>query len=278
MPWYNAATNSYEGSGTLGARNYESASSASSNAASSAMGGSVAAFTGTNTGNRYNVGQSYVMNGDRYVAMADGSFQNQRTGQALEGSSNSPNVTFHAAQTLASSGGGSGAGSAHVLAGAAAARGAGPGLRGASVAGQLTTGAGASGVGVATPAGPGAARGGFVTQVIGPLKVVLDRSFPDVADFWENRYGELGEWIGGVVNVTADVAANDETGNLDRMAEQLIRENIRIAPGSVADNVIRFVQEAPSKNWLPTTNPFEDARLRDETAGPGMLTTPNYGY
>lgn len=44
-------------------------------------------FTGTSTGNRYNVGQSYSMAGDVYTARADGTFQNERTGRATVGSS-----------------------------------------------------------------------------------------------------------------------------------------------------------------------------------------------
>lgn len=47
-------------------------------------------FSGVNTGRDYEVGQSYKMGGDSYVAQADGSFVNQQTGRSFAGSS-SPN-------------------------------------------------------------------------------------------------------------------------------------------------------------------------------------------
>lgn len=55
-----------------------------------ALGGSSEApgsFAGTHTGRSYNPGQRYSMGGDVYVANANGSFTNERTGQTLVGSS-----------------------------------------------------------------------------------------------------------------------------------------------------------------------------------------------
>lgn len=34
--------------------------------------------------------------------------------------------------------------------------------------------------------------------------------FSDVGTFWEQRYGEPGEWIGGIVNIGADVIYNSQ--------------------------------------------------------------------
>lgn len=45
-------------------------------------------FSGVNTGRDYEVGQTYRMGGDTYVAQADGSFTNQQTGRSFAGSSN----------------------------------------------------------------------------------------------------------------------------------------------------------------------------------------------
>lgn len=64
-------------------------------------------FTGTSTGNTYQVGNQYSMNGDVYTALRDGSFQNNRTGNTLEGSSNSPDVTWRASgNSISEMGGG----------------------------------------------------------------------------------------------------------------------------------------------------------------------------
>lgn len=92
-------------------------------------------FTGTSTGNVYNVGQSYSMGGDVYVAQMDGTFQNTRTGNSLVGSSQSETAVFGYTGSLTGSGSGSGHGGT-----------TGPGSSAVSSGGgSATTGPGASG-------------------------------------------------------------------------------------------------------------------------------------
>lgn len=67
-------------------------------------------FTGTATGNKYTVGQSYSMAGDTYTAQSDGTFRNERTGRSTVGSSQSPNVQWGGGASLGSDGRSSGTG------------------------------------------------------------------------------------------------------------------------------------------------------------------------
>lgn len=70
----------------------------------------VVAFTGTNTGNVYVVGQSYSMAGKTYTAGSDGKFYTTASDGSVRstvGSSQSPTATFYVSQSLASGGGGS---------------------------------------------------------------------------------------------------------------------------------------------------------------------------
>lgn len=64
-------------------------------------------FTGTSTGNVYEVGRSYTMAGDTYTANWDGTFTNNRTGNSLVGSSQDDRVTFGYTGSLTGSGSGS---------------------------------------------------------------------------------------------------------------------------------------------------------------------------
>lgn len=57
-----------------------------------------------------------------------------------------------------------------------------------------------------------------------------DERFPDVEDWWEPRYGEPGEWIGGGINMAIDA---------DKNAANAVLSSIKIKPGSAADVVIR---------------------------------------
>lgn len=207
----------------------------------------IVAFTGTNTGNVYRVGQSYTMNGDRYVANQDGSFQNMRTGQILDGSSMSMDATFYRAQST-SGGTGPGPGTGNASSRGNGVGTAGPGNVGAAT-GRAGTGPGVPGATTSRSSnlpspfggGPGGPRAtAFQTQQVGGLTLLIDQSFPNVEDFWEPRYGEPGEFVGGIVNIAADVVANDRAGNIDRWAADAIRQSITVHPGGVADHVVRF--------------------------------------
>lgn len=102
----------------------------------------VVAFTGTSTGNVYNVGQLYRSAGETYRAMSDGSFRNVETGRAIVGSSQADHVTFFrtASSLTSGSGGGFGAGGGAGVVGAntsSEARTGGPGNGASSVRGVV---------------------------------------------------------------------------------------------------------------------------------------------
>ncbi|MHA6692271.1 hypothetical protein [Devosia sp. A449] len=99
-------------------------------------------------------------------------------------------------------------------------------------AGQVQTGPGGGGSGpgaggVATGAGGGGNGPGSAAVVAGPLKPKLQNTTTKLmvgtdqweanpywsnADQWEERYGEPGDWIGGVVVGVADVVHNVRRG------------------------------------------------------------------
>lgn len=144
-------------------------------------------FTGTSTGNKYTVGQSYQMGGAIYKAQADGSFASVKADGSplvLRGSSQDPRTIWGGSSTLGGGNGGDGAGSASVVAGPQGARTTGPG------SGITVTGGGEAGVGV----------GGYVqlepkmkkthTQlVIGGKPVTHDPGWSD-AEEAESRWGD----------------------------------------------------------------------------------------
>lgn len=147
-------------------------------------------FTGTSTGDRYTVGQSYSMAGDVYTAQSDGTFRNERTGRETVGSSQS--------WVQWGGGGGSLSGSGHV-ANAAVTAGAGapvvvvvPGALPPRTSGVLpagvTTGPGTP-VAVTSPQSPVGAGSGVKTYdplpVGGPrrdTKPTTAKSNPRVSD------------------------------------------------------------------------------------------------
>lgn len=107
-------------------------------------------FTGTSTGNTYQVGSSYTMGGDKYRANSDGSFTKEGSVKTLPGSSQSSSsqwssdgkpsdqwvsgVRINTAGSVSSSSGGSGPGNGLVTTG-----------------GQLPGGAGGPGIAVTGP-------------------------------------------------------------------------------------------------------------------------------
>lgn len=60
-----------------------------------------------------------------------------------------------------------------------------------------------SGPGPLTPKVKDAATGGYAGVEVKP-----NPWFSDVENWWEPRYGEPGEWLGGIVNIGADAVFN----------------------------------------------------------------------
>lgn len=118
--------------------------------------GQVVAFTGVDTGRKYNVGETYRMNGNEYRANADGSFTNLSTGRVLEGSALSPEARFTIAW-----GGAAGVGGAKT--GGGATGGAATGRLTLGDNSHVTTGPGSSG---AASGGKGTAPGAGRAQSI----------------------------------------------------------------------------------------------------------------
>lgn len=56
------------------------------------------------------------------------------------------------------------------------------------------------------PVGPG--KAGHATDGFAGFELKANPWFTDVQDFWEARYGEPGEWLGGIVNIGADAVYN----------------------------------------------------------------------
>lgn len=81
-------------------------------------------FTGTSTGDRYTVGQTYSNGNGSYVANADGSFTNVKSGRTDVGSSRDPRVTFGGYSSLSSGSTGPGVSAVHSGGGASAGPGA----------------------------------------------------------------------------------------------------------------------------------------------------------
>lgn len=62
-------------------------------------------FSGTSTGDRYTVGQTYSNGNGSYTANADGTFTNQRSGSTLVGSSQAAGVQWGGYESIAGGGG-----------------------------------------------------------------------------------------------------------------------------------------------------------------------------
>lgn len=75
---------------------------------------------------------------------------------------------------------------------------------------------------------------------LGDFYLFPDERFPNVEDFWEPRYGEPGELVGGIVNMTVD--AIGPQGNLERWLQEEAAKAVKVEPGSIADHVITWAQ------------------------------------
>lgn len=157
------------------------------------------AFTGTKTGNKYTVGQSYSMGGQSFRANADGSFTKEATGRNLVGSSRDPNVTFYVKSVGSDAGAGAAGGRKSPVTRSVS---SGPGSDAAVTSPGVLPGSG--------PGVPAVRSGSFgpgvflntspvvldvqkprpVTQVvISGANVIHDRGWSDAAEV-EQRYGE----------------------------------------------------------------------------------------
>jgi len=69
------------------------------------------------------------------------------------------------------------------------------------------------------------ATGGYAGVQIHP-----NRWFSDVQEFWEPRYGEPGEWLGGIVNIGADGWHNSDAKRGGPLRTEKITEDVFNAP------------------------------------------------
>lgn len=243
-------------------------------------------FTGTSTGNVYEVGRSYTMAGDTYTANWDGTFTNNRTGNSLVGSSQDDRVTFGYTGSLTGSGSGSagtvGPGSAQVSSGG------GPATSGPGAMGAVSGGQGASPSQSGKPSAAAVASfkhsnsalkfgsdWGFVGGGPDPEKELsfpyyrgmllpIDKQTSNV-DVYEERYGdaELGNptWFASWGVWLADQYVGlAKTENVER--------DLNALPGAVADGAVSFasyldarrerVEQASKPRWQDPLKVYRD--------------------
>lgn len=229
-------------------------------------------FSGVNTGRNYEVGQTYRMGNDTYVAQPDGSFTNQQTGRNFVGSSNPTSeqtVSWYSDGDQYSSGRAMAAADYQPVIDAIAAQkvaaqnqlqaGSGSVVSGAALQAGVAPARSSGGV-TATPAliaSASAGRGvlsslfsaidtfkyadfnhviqdkppvdgvvqihGSKTQRAVPIVGDLIWYYPneyyaDVADFWEDHMGELGEYVGGAQVLISGIL-NSVPRNIERHAK-----------------------------------------------------------
>lgn len=213
----------------------------------------VKSFTGTSTGNTYNVGQQYSTSRGVVEAQADGTFKNISTGQSSKGSSE--------AVAIASSFLGSGS------SGAEASHGYSGGKQSVKVefgSGAGNARAGTEGAQASPQGGPGAARvtsqGGFFSGVSdafkttalhwGGMEMNLNHTNSDGGDF-EDRWGEWGGGLAGLVVMGADLS--------HMAAGEVARQKARYEAASQEARGKEILTRADGKphgmsdaNWLQT--------------------------
>lgn len=99
-------------------------------------------------------------------------------------------------------------------------------------------GSGGSGPGARSVLSGGARLPGLPDQRqirVGELLLFPDERFPDVEEWWEPRYGEPGELVGGIVNMSADGIKNADAAVLQAFADAII-----VKPGGIADTVVNW--------------------------------------
>lgn len=192
-------------------------------------------FTGTSTGNTYNVGQNYRnADGSTSRANADGSFTNNNTGRTSVGSSQSTSVLRGNSSLGTSNRGGSGPGVPS--AGTGVIRTAGPGVAGVAPGGVPVAAGAAVNPGVAG-SGSGWWSVGTPSQltqiVMGGRNVPMDTGMSD-GETMEARWGDFGGSLGGLGVMFMDglAAASVRTDVVGRA--------IAGTPGAIASGAIDF--------------------------------------
>lgn len=198
----------------------------------------VIAFTGTNTGNTYKVGQSYSMAGKTYVAQSNGTFATMKsdgTTRFTEGSSQSDSATFYVSQSLGAGGGSS--------------RSSGAVNRGSGDSAASVTGRNPN-----TGQGPGSipsAKGGAPSKVTklwwDGVPLSINPRTSDGADF-EDRWGEWGGGLGGIGVMADDLVFTP------------LRDVWTKAPAG-GERIVRGFTEAISQGW------GGQGTLQDDLAG-----------
>lgn len=241
-------------------------------------------FTGTKTRDTYVSGNVYANGNGAYRANLDGSFTRLSNGGVLAGSSQSAKAVWGttSGQYLGTGQSGREAAVSHVLGGGAAVSratsgagpGSGPGNPGALSApgaNALTVGAGVRAVATAENRGAFLLAGGKGQLEISPIRY-MGVDFVHSLDTtdgqkWGDRYGEFGEWVGGVAVMGADAvtwAQQASTIKGDKVSADLHAAGWAIAEGFVADRQ-RVRSEAAAKDYS------RHQRERQENTGwPGV--------
>lgn len=115
------------------------------------------------------------------------------------------------------------------------------------------------GVGAGTIGVPGSM--GEEPVMIGDFPMFPDERFPYVEDWWDPRYGEVGEMVGGALNMVVDAVGPNR--NLERYLEQEAAASVKIREGSVADWLIKnsgnIMTKQPLENYVPGLRDFRQS-------------------
>lgn len=253
-------------------------------------------FTGVNTGRTYVAGTKVANGNGVYTVQKDGTFRRDSNGGSLVGSSQSSSTVWGTTSTGPLGTGAAGRAAAIVHDNRS--MGSGPAAGRVASAPRSGSGPGNSGS-VSSPGAPGVTsgpgvrvaataenRGAFLLGAgigLSPsdvqatpvtyrgTRLPLDTTSDDV-EIWETRYGEPGEWVGGILVMGTDAAKGVyEASTLkgDKVSEDLASAGWAIAEGFVEQRQRIREQERQSTlpKWVTPPNVVPHSPVRYSTGG-----------